>query len=320
MWVTSSSDTILTPTAIALGNFDGIHQGHRQVIQPALDAATSFTAERVYATVVTFNPHPQEFFSGQPRCLLTPLPEKVAELKLLGIEQLVLLPFDRELANLSPPEFVERILVTRLQAKQVSVGADFCFGRQRAGTATELQRLALDYGVAATVAPLQELNGDRISSSRIRQALLAGDLLRVKQLLGHPYRLLGEVVVGQQLGRTIGFPTANLKLPPEKFLPRQGVYAVRVGIGSEASPELTMPLALTGVMNLGQRPTVGGVHQTIEVHILGWAGDLYGNHLVVSLEAFIRPEQKFSSLEELKLQIQKDCAIAKTLLAAETDS
>lgn len=317
MWITSTLANALTPTAVALGNFDGVHLGHRQVIQPVVPFSSSVsTGERIYSTVVTFNPHPKEFFSGQPRCLLTPIKEKVAQLKLIGVEQLVLLPFDRELASLTPQQFVEEILLRQLQAKQISVGSDFHFGRGRSGTAVELQAIAAQHGVTVTIAPLKNLGQERISSSGIREALQEGDLPLAGRLLGRSYCLVGTVSPGQQLGRKLGFPTANLQLPPEKFLPRLGVYAVRVHISpSEGESALVTPPTLPGVMNIGVRPTVDGKTQVVEVHLLDWSGDLYGKTVVVSLESFLRPEQKFASLDELKAQIQADCEAARQVLS-----
>lgn len=301
MWITSSPTTALTPTAVALGNFDGIHLGHRQVIAPVLES--DGTAR---ATVVTFSPHPKEFFTGEPRSLLTPQEEKVLHLEAIGVQQLVLLPFNRELADLTPQQFVEEILVNQLQARQVSVGADFCFGHKRAGKAEDLQSIAATFGIKTTIVPLLRFQGKRISSSAIREALLSGDLQTANRMLGRPYRLVGQVVKGQQIGRTIEFPTANLQLLGGKLVPRQGVYAVRVsGIKSES--------LVLGVMNIGNRPTVNGLSQTIEVHLLDWSGNLYGKTLIVELEEFIRPEQKFASLEALKAQIQADCEIARCL-------
>lgn len=299
MCLTKSLNNARKPTAIALGNFDGVHRGHRQVINPIFQVADS-----VWATVVTFNPHPQEFFTGQPRLLLTPTPEKVQQLEALGVAQVVLLPFDRDLAQLSASEFVAKILVQQLQAKLVTVGADFRFGSQRGGTAGDLLSIASGFGVRVAIAPLQTCVEGKIGSSLIRKALEDGELSQANRLLGRPYSLVGVVQKGEQLGRTIGFPTANLQLPPEKFLPRQGVYRVRVDCEEIASPVL-------GVMNLGKRPTVDGTRQTVEVHLLDWSGDLYGQTLTVSLEAYIRPEQKFASLDDLKAQILADCEAAR---------
>ncbi len=168
-----------------------------------------------------------------------------------------------------------------------------------------------DYGIPVTIVPLYTCDGKRISSSSIRQALEQGDLKCVNQLLGRPYTLTGPVVKGQQLGRTIGFPTANLQPPPEKFLPRQGIYAVQVFL--EEGKERTK----LGVMNIGHRPTVDGTIPTIEVHLLDWSGDLYGKNITVQLEKFLRPEQKFASLEALKAQIQTDCVLAKSFVNVE---
>lgn len=303
MWITSSPTTALTPTAVALGNFDGIHLGHRQVIAPVLD-----NDGQSRATVVTFSPHPKEFFSGEPRSLLTPQEEKVLYLEEIGVEQLVLLPFNRELASLTPQQFVEEILVNQLQARQVSVGADFCFGYKRTGNAEVLKAIAATFGISVTIVPLLKFHGTRISSSAIREALLSGQLHPANRMLGRSYRLIGQVVTGQQIGRTIGFPTANLQLLADKLVPCHGVYGVRVsGVGTEP---------ILGVMNIGNRPTVNGLSQTLEVHLLDWSGDLYGQTITVELEEFIRPEQRFASLEDLKAQIHADCETARTALTA----
>lgn len=362
MRVTYSLATISTPTAVALGNFDGLHLGHRQVIQPVLkrDISSSWTGRSTvshvfevakeeqakaeiallptsarsqpYSTVVTFHPHPREFFTGQSRPALTPIDEKVALMQTIGVEQLVLLPFNCELASLSPQEFVENILIQQLQARRISVGQNFCFGHQRSGTVSDLQAIAANFGVEVVIVPTQNHHGERISSSAIRQALQAGEITFANHLLGRPYRLIGQVVEGQQLGRKLGFPTANLHLPPEKFLPRLGVYGVRVGMSDPMgefpeSPENSISSGdggsvssnpakgLLGVMNVGCRPTVAGTQLTVEVHLLDWSGDLYGKTLTVDLETFLRPEQKFSSLDELTAQIQVDCLAARESLA-----
>ncbi|MBD2198807.1 MULTISPECIES: bifunctional riboflavin kinase/FAD synthetase [Calothrix] len=349
VWVASATEELLTPTAVALGKFDGVHLGHQRVIKPVLQRANKQVPPRtldaeesnvlelsptdatnhIYSTVVTFHPHPQEFFSGQPRALLTPLDEKVAQLRSLGIEQLVLLPFDKELSALSPEEFVEKILVQKLRCQQLSVGQDFCFGKQRTGTARDLQLLAAKYDIPVTIVTLEKYAGKAelppenhcvdflptpdlpISTSLIRQTLENGDVKNANLLLGRPYTLFGLVIQGQQLGRTIGFPTANLQLPKDKFLPRFGVYAVRVFL-TEPTAQTSIPLL--GVMNIGNRPTVAGINTSVEVHLFDWAGDLYGKQLAVQLVEFLRPEQKFSSLEALKAQIQLDCNIAKEVL------
>jgi riboflavin kinase / FMN adenylyltransferase len=326
VWVASSTKLALTPTAVALGKFDGVHRGHQRVIAPILQQANrdkESNANYIYSTVVTFYPHPQEFFTGIPHALLTPVDEKAQQLRSLGIEQLVLLPFGKELAALTPEEFVEQILVQQLQCQQISVGEDFCFGKKRSGTAKHLQFLAAKYNIPVTIVPIQTHTGEesvtstleeaRISTSLIRQHLANGNIELANQLLGRPYTLIGFVVQGQQIGRTINFPTANLQLPKEKFLPRQGVYAVRVCIEENQTD------TIDGVMNIGDRPTVNGTHLTVEVHLLDWVGDLYGKNLTVQLVKFLRSEQKFSSLEELKTQIKLDCIAAKEVLSGNTN-
>ncbi|NEP54792.1 MAG: riboflavin biosynthesis protein RibF, partial [Moorea sp. SIO3C2] len=193
----------------------------------------------------------------------------------------------------------------------------FKFGHRRAGTTDDLIAIAAEHKIPVYVAPLYRCGGDRISSSAIRKALTEGDVGTANRLLGRPYMLIGSVVKGQQLGRTIGFPTANLDLPEDKFLPRRGVYAVNVLLHgpSSASPESSIPKPLPGVMNIGTRPTVDGIKQTIEVHLLDWDGDLYGRTMTVELQSFLRPEQKFDSLDALKLQIGRDCEQARLLQA-----
>ena len=328
VWVASSTERLLTPTAVALGKFDGVHLGHQRVIQPVLQSVWGKSGEistppdrknpRPYSTVVTFDPHPHEFFTGQPRDLLTPLDEKVQQLRSLGVEQLVLLPFDRELSALSPEEFVDKILVQQLQCRQISVGQDFCFGKKRMGTAQDLQILAAKYNIPVTIVPiktdtdsLSTTDDTRISTSLIRESLEVGDIAKANRLLGRPYTLTGEVVTGQKLGRTIGFPTANIQLPKDKFLPRHGVYAVEVMIHNQTPDTDSIPQL--GVMNIGNRPTVNGIDTRVEVHCLNWSGDLYGKILEIQLVKFLRPEQKFPSLEALKNQIQLDCTAARAI-------
>lgn len=305
MWITSSLETVRTPTVIALGNFDGIHQGHCQVIQSLLSAR----ADQAQVTVVAFNPHPQAFFSGEHQPLLTPLTEKAMLLEQLGVDQLVLIPFDQALANLSPQAFVEDILVAKLQAQFISVGFNFCFGYRRAGTAQDLVAIAGQYQIPVSITAPQTNGPEPISSSAIREALLQGNLDKAQQMLGRAYDLTGTVVKGQQLGRTLGFPTANLQVPTDKFCPRTGVYSVSVTSEGWSQPQ-------PGVMNWGCRPTVDSQQPSLEVHLLDWSGDLYGHTLTVHLQQFLRSEQKFASLEDLKAQIQADCEIARASLAA----
>jgi len=321
VWIASSLSNVLTPTAVALGNFDGVHRGHQQVIHPIFQhqlatapgiktGIPSHPPGDAYSTVVTFYPHPQEFFSGQSKKLLTPALEKTIILENMGVDQLVLLPFDRDLANLSPDQFVEEILVQGLQAKSVSVGADFRFGKERSGTVQDLRAIASQYDMKVAIQSIFTCeNGERISSSIIRELLQRGDIQRANHLLGRCYSLVGPVVAGQKLARQLGFPTANIQLPQEKFLPRFGVYAVQVMI-DEKSGENNSENLIPGVMNIGNRPTVDGQVITAEVHLLNWKGDLYGKQITVNLCHYLRTEQKFASFEVLRQQIAQDCQTA----------
>lgn len=289
------------PTAVAIGNFDGIHLGHQQVLQPILDSGVGIK------TVLTFHPHPQEVLGGHPRLLLTPPQEKRDHLRLLGVEQMVQLTFTPEFAQQSPQTFIETILEQGLGARQISVGWDFNFAHRRAGNAETLVIWGRERGIRVDVISNTQIQGARISSSRIKAALSEGDVGTARQLLGRSYRLRGKVITGDQRGRQLGFPTANLQLPQEKFLPRDGVYSVWVRIAAGQDP-------CPGVMNIGVRPTVDGLQRTFEVHLLNWQGDLYGQEIEVDLQGYVRSERKFGSLEDLKTQIQADCDTARDQL------
>lgn len=298
--ISPSNEKIKYPCAVALGNFDGIHKGHQQVIQPI------FNYENLTPSLVTFIPHPEEFFTGTKKQLLTPMSEKCQILENLGIKQLILLPFDRQLANLSAEKFVEDILVKQIKANFISVGEDFCFGYQRQGNAEYLQSLANKYNVKVSITQEQNLTikkeSIRISSSYIRQSLSEGKPELATKMLGREYQIIGKVIEGQKLGRKIGFPTANLAITPEKFLPQMGVYGVKVDVKNNS-----LLSNLSGVMNIGIRPTIEGKNISVEIHLLDWEGDLYNKILTVKLVNFLRLEQKFSSLDDLKKQIKLDC-------------
>ncbi len=302
MWTTTNLTEALTPTSVALGNFDGIHRGHRLVMA----AAMANLSQGIHSTVVTFDPHPRQFFGHNLRSLLTPKAEKISQIAQLGLEQLVLLPFNLELAALSPREFVEEILLKQLQIKRICVGENFYFGRDRSGTVGDLKTIAQQHQVEVTIVPLQHLEHHQISSSQVRYCLNQGDVATANLILGYDYTLSGLVTKGQQLGRQLGFPTANLQLPIDKFLPRYGVYAVLVQLEGQWLP---------GVMNVGERPTVNSQSTPqVEVHLIGWQGDCYDRPLAVRLKKFLRPEQKFTSLDHLREQITADTKLAAALL------
>ena len=291
------------PTAVALGSFDGLHPGHRSVIA----AVTERAAQRhLVPTVVSFWPHPREVLFAEARLRLDLPSEKLALLEPLGIEQLVLVPFTRELAALSPEAFVHQVLHEQPQAGLVVVGAHFRFGPGRSGTTTTLQQLGAERGIEVQIQPLLAEGEEQFSSRRIRRALAAGDLQEATRLLGRPYRFGGTVVSGRGLGRQLGWPTANLQVDGRKFLPLEGVYAAWAWLGEER---------LAAVMNLGPQPTVDPTAPSaVEVHLLGRTRDRNGRELLVEPVQLLRIQQRFENLEALVQQIQRDAESAAALL------
>ena len=296
------------PTAIALGSFDGLHEGHRRVITAVSERARS---RGLVPTVVSFWPHPREVLFGETRLRLDLPVEKLHLLEPLGIEQLVLVPFTPQLAALSPEAFVQSVLVEQLQARLVAVGENFRFGAGRSGDTTSLRRLGEERGMEVLVLPMLSDDRERLSSSRIRRALAAGRLEEAAGLLGRSYRFGGTVVQGRGLGRGLGWPTANLQVDGRKFLPQQGVYAAWVWLqGERLSGE-----RLAAVMNLGPQPTVDPTAPSaVEVHVLGRQLELEGAQLVVEPVALLRQQERFENLEALVAQIGRDAARAEALL------
>jgi riboflavin kinase / FMN adenylyltransferase len=291
----------LRPTAVALGSFDGLHRGHRRVIA-AVTAPMADARERVVPTVVSFWPHPREVLHGETRLRLDLPQEKLELLEPLGIAQLVLVPFTRELAALTPEPFVRQVLAERLQARRIAVGTNFRFGVDRRGDVDDLARIGARFGIDVQVVSMLWDGAERVSSSRIRRALAAGDIDEATRLLERPYRFSGQVVSGRGLGRQLGWPTANLAVDGRKFLPLEGVYAAlawREGEGGEG------PMA--AVMNLGPQPTVDPLAPSaVEVHLLERRLELAGARLTVQPLRLLRRQQAFASLEDLSRQIQLD--------------
>jgi len=292
-----------TPTALALGSFDGLHAGHRRVIDAVcVDPCGGLPS------VVSFWPHPREVLHGEPRLRLDLPSEKVDLLEPLGIKQLVLVPFDQQLARLQADDFVDQVLLTTLQARHIAVGANFRFGRDRTGDTDTLRRLCERAGVQVSVLPILEDDGGRMSSSRIRAALGAGDLARASALLGRAYRFSGRVVRGRGLGRELGWPTANLQVDGRKFLPGLGVYAAWAFLQDKGE-------RLPAVMNLGPQPTVDPTSPSaVEVHLLDTRLELEGRELTVEPVERLRGQQRFSGLEALSAQIGLDAQRARLRL------
>jgi riboflavin kinase/FMN adenylyltransferase len=292
--------------AVAIGNFDGLHRGHLAVIDGARQAAAKAGAP---LGVVTFEPHPRRFFRPKdPPFELTPLRSKVRQLRALGVDTLYLTHFDEAIAAMSAEEFVDDML-GGLKVGHVSIGYDFVFGNKRRGNADLLRQLAPKYGFGVTVVePVKRTDGHVYSSTRIREMLATGSPREACELLGRCWEIEGRVRKGDQRGRTIGFPTANVGLD-EYVEPKLGVYAVWAGIEDGARTDWHM-----GCANIGRRPTFEGTTVQIEVYIFDFADDIYDKLIRVALVEFIRPEVKFDGIASLRAQISNDCSAARRLL------
>lgn len=289
--------------SVAMGNFDGVHLGHRSVIDLARGLGP--------LGILTFEPHPRQFFAPDaPPFRLMNAEARANRLAKLGVEHLFQLPFNRALAALTPEDFARDVLVQGLGISHVVIGADFCFGKGRAGTAQDLRALGDRLGFATTIAPLVEIAGREVSSTAIRQALTDGRPRDAAAMLGHLHRIEGEVIHGEKRGRELGYPTANMALNG-LHLPRFGVYAVKVDV-------LTGPHAgaYMGAASLGVRPMFAGEVPNLETFLLDFKGDLYGHHISVALVDFLRPELKFDGLPALISQMDADIAKARAILAA----
>lgn len=292
------------PQVLVIGQFDGLHLGHASVIDHGIRLARRLG---VPASVMTFNPHPKEVMGkGDYEGYLTPLAMKEELLRAMGVDTLYIAEFNHAFSQVTPQQFYEQMLCP-LQVHTVVVGFDFHFGYKGEGNPDLLRTLGENVLSVETV-PAFLLEGNKVSSSAIRSALREGNVAHAYKLLGRPYQIRGKVVDGDKRGRTIGFPTANLELDGNYVVPSSGVYAVRV---------LAEGAWRAGVMNIGYKPTfqTGETRPSFEAHILDFQGDLYGQHLAVELIDYIRPEQKFSGIEELVTQIRKDADGARLLLS-----
>lgn len=292
--------------AVAIGNFDGVHLGHQSVIALARAAAAERTA---HLGIVTFEPHPRSFFAPEaPAFRLMNATAKSARLEKLGVDQLYEIPFNAELASLTSDQFIERVLVWGLGVSHVVIGADFRFGKGRTGDAEALQSAGEALGFGVTIAPLVTDSKGDYSSTAIRNALKDGAPQEAARMLGHWHRIDGRVEKGDQRGRDLGYPTANLSMDG-LHQPKYGVYAVIVDIltGEHAG-------RYKGAASMGVRPTFGVNHPNLESYLFDFKGDIYGEDISVALAEYIRPEETFNDLDALIAQMDDDCAKARKLL------
>ena len=294
------SRPVPAPVALAIGNFDGVHLGHAAIARRLVETASSLA---LAPAILSFEPHPREFFSpASAPARLTTLREKLELLAALGIEQPIICPYNALFAALSAEEFVEQVLLRSLQVKHLIVGEDFRFGRGRRGDFALLRTLGERFGFVVEAMPDVTVDGLRVSSSSVRQALADGDMSLAANLLGRPYMIDGKVAHGDKIGRQLGFATANIRIKHNP-LPMTGVFAVEVaGLGESA---------LQGVANLGIRPTLGGTRPLLEVHLFDFNRDIYGAHISVRFLRKLRNEQRFPNFDALKAQIAADAVAAR---------
>jgi len=284
----------------ALGFFDGVHKGHQALLTACRDLATEYGCQ---CGVVTFSQHPDTLVLGSTPKLINTAADRQRLLSAMGAEHIATFPFDEKLMTMPYTEFLEMLLAQG--AAGFVCGADFRFGHKGEGNGEKLTQFCIQQNLPCCVVDDQLIDGVRVSSTHIRQLLENGHMEDAVRFLGHPHILTGEVISGRHIGRTIGVPTANILIPHDLIVPKFGVYACRAWVGDKD---------YVAVTNIGTRPTVDGQGVTVEPWILDFDGDLYGKEITLEFYAFLRPERKFDSLEELKDQIQKDARQARNLL------
>lgn len=295
----------LTNAVVTTGTFDGVHRGHQTILARLVEVAKLSNGQSV---LITYWPHPRTVVTNdsQDLKLLSTLDEKVDLLNQAGIDHLVVIPFTRSFSQLTSEEYIRQILIDKIGTKKLVIGYDHRFGRDREGGFDYIRAHQGEYGFEVEEIPRQDVEAVGVSSSKIRAALTDGNIHTASLFLGRPYSLTGTIVKGRQLGRTIGFPTANLQVDdPVKLIPANGVYAVDVLYAGQT---------LGGMLNVGFRPTVAGTHQTIETYIFDFEKDIYGEHLTLRFREFLRPEQKFEGLPALVAQLKRDEDAARSVL------
>ena len=290
---------------VTSGTFDGVHRGHQTILSRLTEVAKITGGASV---LITYWPHPRTVVSNDSLNLklLTTLEEKIELLDQADVDHLVVIPFTRSFSQLTSEEYIRQILIDKIGTKKLVIGYDHRFGRDREGGFDYIQAHQSEYGFEVEEIPRQDIEAVGVSSSKIRTALNEGNIHTANQFLGRSYSLTGTIVKGRQLGRTIGFPTANMQVDdPVKLIPANGVYAVEVLYAGQT---------LGGMLNIGFRPTVAGTYQTIETYIFDFDKDIYGEHLTLKFREFLRPEQKFDGLPALVAQLKLDEEAARAVL------
>jgi len=297
----------LRRAVITIGTFDGVHSGHRYIIQQLQETAAACDGETV---IITFDPHPREVLQpgGAPVKLLTTLEEKTELLAKQGIDHLVIVPFTREFSELSARAYLEDFLIEKFNPHTIIIGYDHRFGHNREGGLELLEAEQNRYGFQLVEIPQQIVHDLAVSSTKIRKSLQDGNIQLANELLGYHYFLEGTVIHGDKMGRQLGYPTANIELPdPRKLIPAQGIYAIKVYLDKQPSP-------LKGVMSIGTRPTFNGIDLRLEAHIFDFSQEIYDRLLRVEIISYIRANLKFDNIQDLIAQMDKDSLAAKNVL------
>jgi riboflavin kinase/FMN adenylyltransferase len=285
---------------LTLGTFDGVHIGHKKILERVTQNTNPDTSGGKYQSLVlTFFPHPRMVLQGQSDVkLLNTISEKIDLLEIMGVQNLVIHPFDESFSKLTAQEFVKTVLVDKFDIQKIIIGHDHRFGRNRTANIDDLITFGKEYGFEVEQISVQEIKEVSISSTKIRNALTEGNMALANEYLGYDYFLTGTILKGKQLGRTIGFPTANLQIEEDyKLIPRNGAYVVKSSINQKT---------VFGMMNIGYNPTVGEGNLSVEIHYFDFEADLYNQKISVSILEYLRPEQKFDSVDLLKTQLEKD--------------
>ncbi|WP_336829791.1 bifunctional riboflavin kinase/FAD synthetase [Sphingobacterium multivorum] len=306
---------------VTIGTFDGVHIGHQKILAHLKEAAHKIKGETI---LLTFFPHPRLIINPDDDSLrlINDIEEKVSQLSKVGIDHLIIIPFSRDFSNQTPEEYISNVLVGKLGTKKIVIGYDHHFGKDRKGSMGDLEQFASIFDYSVDEIPEQDINDIAVSSTRVREALIKGDIRTANLYLGYPFELTGTVIRGDQIGRTIGFPTANLQVhEPHKLIPAYGIYAVEVYIYNHIQNITTgeykeeSPVSIAkGMGYIGTRPTVDGMNRAIEISLFDFDQDIYGKTLRVKFLHFIRHDERFDSLEEMKAQIKADEVEIRSLI------